>query len=131
LGLYLSVLKRMLCSINLRTLNLFTISKKGEYLYLDLFYSLLQNWPGKDTKSIFNEVCTICGTTSSIEMHHIKSVKKIRAKYRAGEKVTYAEFKGAILRKQIPLCAYHHRLYHKGELNYSDLALIARYRKAH
>jgi hypothetical protein len=92
---------------------------------------LVQNWPGKDTKSILNEVCTICSTSSKIEMHHIKSVKNIRTKYRAGNKVTYAELKGAIIRKQVPLCAYHHHLYHKGKLNYSDLAIIARYRKAY
>lgn len=78
---------------------------------------ITQTWAGKDTKSVFNEGCTVCGSTSFVEMHHIRSVKEIRAKYRRGDRVTFAEFKGAIMRKQVPLCAYHHGLLHKGQLN--------------
>nr|YP_009868569.1 intron-encoded endonuclease aI1 [Ophiocordycipitaceae sp.]QKG63784.1 intron-encoded endonuclease aI1 [Ophiocordycipitaceae sp.] len=74
---------------------------------------MTQTWAGKDTKSVFNECCTVCGSTSFVEMHHIRSVNKIRA----GDKVTFAEFLGAIMRKQVPLCSYHHGLLHKGQLN--------------
>jgi len=31
------------------------------------------------------------------------------------------------LRKQIPLCAYHHDLLHSGDLNYADMTKIKRY----
>lgn len=80
----------------------------------DIDKIISQTWAGKDTKSSFNECCTICGTHQFIEMHHIRSVKNIRAKYRKGEKITRAQFDGAIMRKQVPLCSYHHILFHKG-----------------
>ena len=88
-----------------------------------------QTWAGKDTKSSFNESCTICGTQQFIEMHHIRSVKDIRAKYRRGEKITRAQFDGAIMRKQVPLCSYHHILFHKGELNWLDMKRVHSYNK--
>jgi len=61
-------------------------------------------------------------------MHHYRSVKDVRAKYRKGDEVSFAEFRGALLRKQIPLCEYHHRLYHKGELLAYELKKIAGYK---
>jgi group II intron reverse transcriptase/maturase len=88
-----------------------------------------QTWAGKDTKSAFNESCTVCGSQQFIEMHHIRTVKNIRARYRDGEKITRAQFDGAIMRKQVPLCSYHHILLHKGELNWADLARIHKYNK--
>nr|QPC56069.1 intron-encoded endonuclease aI1 [Ophiocordycipitaceae sp.]QUT09503.1 intron-encoded endonuclease aI1 [Ophiocordycipitaceae sp.]QUT09531.1 intron-encoded endonuclease aI1 [Ophiocordycipitaceae sp.]QUT13261.1 intron-encoded endonuclease aI1 [Ophiocordycipitaceae sp.]DAJ12179.1 TPA_asm: intron-encoded endonuclease aI1 [Ophiocordycipitaceae sp.] len=36
---------------------------------------ITQTWAGKDTKSVFNECW--CGSTSFVEMHHIRSVKEI------------------------------------------------------
>ena len=30
-------------------------------------------------------------------------------------------------KSEIPLCKYHHQLYHKGELNYSDIMVIRRW----
>jgi len=77
---------------------------------------IAQTWAGKDTKSIFNENCTVCGTTSFVEMHHIRTVKDIRSRFKRGDKITFAQFKGAIMRKQVPLCSYHHSLLHKGQL---------------
>jgi len=59
----------------------------------------------------------VCGSTHFVEMHHVKSVKEIKAKFRKGEKISFAQFKEAILIKLIPFCAYHHSLLHKGQLN--------------
>uniref|UniRef100_UPI002238C465 reverse transcriptase domain-containing protein n=1 Tax=Ramaria cf. rubripermanens TaxID=2016387 RepID=UPI002238C465 len=87
-----------------------------------------QSWGGKLTKSSFDQVCAICGTSDNIEMHHIRSVKGIRVKYIKGGKTSFAQFEGAIKRKQTPLCTYHHYLYHKGELNYQDLKSIANHK---
>jgi Type II intron maturase/Reverse transcriptase (RNA-dependent DNA polymerase) len=88
---------------------------------------LRQTWTGKLTKSSFNKVCAICGTSHHIEMHHIRSIKGVRAKFRKGEKISFAEFQAGIKRKQVPLCSYHHKLYHKGGLNFPDLKTIANY----
>lgn len=60
-------------------------------------------------------------------MHHYRSVKDVRAKYRKGKEISFAEFRGALIRKQIPLCQYHHKLYHKGELTAYELKKIAGY----
>lgn len=84
-------------------------------------------WSGKITKSILNKVCVICGTTNNIEMHHLRSVRQVRAKMRTANS-TYQKWLGATLRKQIPLCQYHHNLYHSGELNPSDIREISKYK---
>jgi hypothetical protein len=70
----------------------------------------------------------ICGSTNDIEMHHIRSVKDVRAYFRKGEKISYAEFKEALKRKQVPICSYHHKLFHKGELNFIDLKDFSNFR---
>jgi len=35
---------------------------------------LQQSWAGKLTKSSFEKVCVICGSSKDIEMHHLRSV---------------------------------------------------------
>lgn len=47
-------------------------------------------------------------------------------KIRTGES-KYQEREGAFLRKQIPLCKYHHTLYHKGELFAYEVNTLRRY----
>ena len=61
-------------------------------------------------------------------MHHIRSIKDVRAKYREGNNISFAQFQGALRRKQTPLSSYHHKLYHKGGLNAGDVRRIANYR---
>ena len=87
-----------------------------------------QVWSGKLTKSSFGLSCVICGSSSNLEMHHYRSVKEVRAKFRKGNEISFAEFRGALLRKQIPLCEYHHKLYHKGDLTAYELRKIAYFR---
>jgi len=86
-----------------------------------------QSWADKLTQTSFGKVCVICGTSSDIEMHHVRSVKNVRNKYLSKETVSVARLIGAIRRKQIPLCSYHHQLYHKGELSYQDIISISKY----
>ncbi len=109
--------------------NLKSVHDFRKRITTDLDKLVAQTWAGKNTQSIFSESCTICGSKSFVEMHHIRSVKNIRAKFRKGENITMAEFKGAILRKQVPLCSYHHSLLHKGQLNWSDLKKVHKYNK--
>jgi len=87
------------------------------------------SWAGKLTKTSFGKTCAICGTSSNIEMHHLRSVKDVRSKYLSKETLSVSRFAGAIRRKQIPLCSYHHQLYHKGELSHQDIISIANYDK--
>lgn len=85
--------------------------------------SLNTSWYAKLTKSSLYKACAICKTTNQVEMHHIRKVKDVRGKIRTGDS-TYAQWVGAYRRKQVPLCAYHHDLLHKGNLNYSDMTII-------
>jgi retron-type reverse transcriptase len=80
---------------------------------------------GKLTKGL-PSICALCGTSEKVEMHHLRKAADIRNKIRTGN-ITWAQWKGAVARKQIPLCRYHHELLHKGMLNHSDFQKIARY----
>lgn len=77
------------------------------------------------TKSGLFRRCALCGFTI-VEMHHIRSVKDVRTKIKKGTS-SYAQYAGAFQRKQIPLCPYHHDLYHNGELTATDMYILARY----
>lgn len=75
------------------------------------------------TERLADMKCTLCGTSNQVEVHHLRAVKDIRAKIRTGDS-TYAEWKGGFLRKQVPLCSYHHRLLHRGQLNSLDMRTL-------
>lgn len=61
-----------------------------------------KHYLGKYTRSNLNKFCAICHSTENLEMHHITSIKNIRPR-------TFDELHGYVKRKQIPLCAPHHR----------------------
>lgn len=84
------------------------------------------SWSGNLTKTNLFKSCVICGSTKDIEMHHLRSVKKVRSLMKSN-KATFAMWMGGSLRKQIPLCNYHHKLYHKGQLLNYELNRIALY----
>jgi len=86
---------------------------------------LKTSWAGKLTKGLPTK-CVLCGTREGIEMHHLRKVADVRNKIRTGNS-TWNQWKGAVARKQIPLCKYHHNTLHQGNLNHSDLSQIARY----
>jgi group II intron reverse transcriptase/maturase len=92
----------------------------------DVDQILAESWANKLTSSVKLGVCCLCGSSTKIEMHHIRKVNDVRQKMRTGN-MTFGEWKGSVLRKQVPLCQYHHDLYHKGLLSYTDLTLISRY----
>ena len=93
---------------------------------LDLI--LGKKWSNKLTASAPLGTCVLCGSSHEVEMHHLRKVSDVRQKIRTGN-VTYAQWTGAVLRKQIPLCNYHHNLYHQGQLNHADLNAMTRYSK--
>lgn len=86
------------------------------------------SWATKLTESNIRKVCVLCGTSEKIEMHHLRSVKDVRQKIRTGN-ASYAVWSGAFKRKQIPLCKYHHNLYHAGKLNFHDIKLLSNFTK--
>lgn len=57
----------------------------------------------------FGLVCASCGSTSNIEMHHVKHIKTINAKLDSFDKLL-----AKINRKQVPLCRTCHVQVHKG-----------------
>jgi len=69
----------------------------------------------------------LCGTSAKVEMHHLRKAADVRNKIRTGN-ASWKQWVGAVARKQIPLCKYHHDVLHKGNLNHSDMQAIAKYR---
>ncbi len=65
--------------------------------------------------------CCICNSTSQVEMHHVRHIRKIGQKKPVG---IHAILR-TLNRKQLPVCAKCHRKIHRGEydeLRLSDLA---------
>jgi hypothetical protein len=56
---------------------------------------------GKYSRTKLFSTCYICGSSDTINQHHIKSIKGIKP-------LTFAQLHGYINRKQIPLCRKHH-----------------------
>ena len=83
-----------------------------------------QSWYGRLTKTNLFKKCAICNTSSN--MHHLRKVNDVRAKM-ANSHASFKVWQGAYLRKQVPLCQYHHILYHSGKLLNYELDLIAKY----
>ena len=111
---------------NLSRLSKFKTSGPTDPEILDVI--LGKKWSNKLTSSTTLGTCVLCGSSHDVEMHHLRKVNDVRQKIRTGN-VTYAQWTGAVLRKQIPLCNYHHSLYHQGQLSHADLNAMTRYSK--
>lgn len=77
--------------------------------------NLYRTWNSKLTRSNLWKACTICGSFQQVEMHHIRKIAHLRR--RAGsigkDNRDFLTIQmAAINRKQIPLCAEHHRKAH-------------------
>lgn len=68
------------------------------------------------TEFKLNAFCMVCGSQENIHMHHIKAIKKGTQNLTGFQKI-----KTPLNRKQIPLCAHHHKLVHDGK--YDDISL--------
>lgn len=88
--------------------------------------TLEQTWYSRLTQNSLFKKCVLCGTAEKIEMHRLRSVLNVRVKM-ANQKASFAQWKGAVQRKQIPLCKYHHESYHHGKLLNYELNQISRY----
>lgn len=110
-------------SYDFKTKSTVNISKNDQS---DPFAILDQKWVGVTTVSSVFKSCVICGTTSEIEMHHIRRVANVRRKFFSMD-LTFKQWQGAVKRKQIPLCKYHHDMLHNGKLSNYELSCLARY----
>ena len=73
---------------------------------------------GRLTRSRLDSECAICGSYQTIEMHHVKHIRKIGSKI---NERTFTAYMGMINRKQLPVCAECHRAIHQGK--YDGIAL--------
>ena len=95
----------------------------------DIDKLLSQVWVRSLTLPQFDEGCAICGS-KPVEIHHIRSVKDVRAKYASQgiSGVTFQQWIGAFNRKSIPLCRIHHKDLHSRRLSLEQLNILADYR---
>jgi len=70
-----------------------------------------QVYINRRTRSKSSENCIVCGRVREIEMHHINSVRKATRSNSEG----FAQVKGLIERKQIPICKSCHEKIHNGQ----------------
>lgn len=80
-------------------------------------------WNNKLTHSNLNKGCLVCGETPS-EMHHVRKIKDLKARYARQEIDFWTLQMAAINRKQIPLCKAHHLALHKGTLTQREKELL-------
>lgn len=71
------------------------------------------------SKSRLRKICLVCQATETIEMHHVKHVRKKGYRYRGFQ----AEM-ALLNRKQIPLCQNCHRAVHRGEYDGIRLSIV-------
>lgn len=84
-------------------------------------------WSKGLTLPQFGEGCAICGE-KKVEIHHIRSVKDVRARILSGDKISYYEYRKTFIRKSIPLCRQHHMDLHAGRLTEGQLTNLATYK---
>jgi len=99
--------------------------KRSDSGVVDLDKLLVGTPHGTLTRRIKEARCAICGSSNQVEMHHVRKASDIRNKIRHGNS-TYKQWVGGFLRKQAPLCRYHHEALHKGKLNHADFQKISR-----
>ena len=85
---------------------------------------ILSNWNNKLTKSNLFKQCVICGSSKNIEMHHVRKVRDIKSKLRKKSTDFFKAQMAAINRKQVPLCADHHKALHNNTLSHNERELF-------
>ena len=59
-----------------------------------------------------------------IEMHYIRKVRDLKSKLREKNTDFFSSQMAAINRKQVPLCAEHHKALHSNTLSYDEHELF-------
>jgi len=85
---------------------------------------IFRNWNNKFTKSNLFRQCVICSSTKNVEMHHIRKIRDLKSKLRKKNTDFFSFQMAAINRKQVPLCAEHHKALHNNTLSYDERELF-------
>lgn len=72
------------------------------------------NWVKWRTVANLSLPCSICGSFDNVEMHHVRHIRKSNY-HDIPETRTWEKMMSLRNRKQIPLCAEHHRIIHSGK----------------
>jgi len=79
---------------------------KAESINKDPLKSIEKVWNAKFTKSNLSAPCVICGSTTEVEMHHVRQIRDMK---NPNLKLDFfTRQMAAINRKQVPLCKDHH-----------------------
>lgn len=79
-------------------------------------------WNAKFTKSNLTAPCAIYGSTSDVEMHHVRQIRDVK---KPNSKLDFfTRQMGAIYRKQIPLCKDHHIRFHNNTWTDEERAIF-------
>jgi nicotine oxidoreductase len=73
------------------------------------------------TRSKLGKACCVCNSSTQVEMHHVRHIRKMGGKKPTG----FSAILQALNRKQVPVCKGCHRKIHRGEydeIGLSDLA---------
>lgn len=85
--------------------------------FKDFTTAVQRSWANKLTRCKLNRECIICGTSSGIEMHHVRQIKDLKKSLKLD---FFTKQMAAINRKQVPLCRLHHMHLHRGTLSEWD-----------
>jgi group II intron reverse transcriptase/maturase len=85
---------------------------------------LFKKWRNKLTRSNLFKQCIICGSKEQIEMHHVRQIKDLKRKAKKKLLDFFTMQMAAINRKQVPLCAYHHKALHSDSLSLTERKLF-------
>lgn len=83
------------------------------------------SWASIRTQASFDLPCAICGSTTDIEMHHIRHVRK-NSYNDIPSNLTYMQVLNLRNRKQVPLCRSCHMDVHEGSYSGNSLSTMAR-----
>lgn len=82
---------------------------------------LERSWANKLTRSNLGKSCIICGCIPA-QMHHVKKLKELKSLVKLD---WFTMQMAAINRKQVPLCADHHKKLHQNKLTPVERTLFA------
>jgi group II intron reverse transcriptase/maturase len=82
--------------------------------FADFTAAVRRSWANKLTSSNLGHECNICGTSSGVQMHHVRQIKDLKKSLKLD---FFAKQMAAINRKQVPLCRVHHTNLNRGVLS--------------
>lgn len=85
---------------------------------------LFKKWGRKLIRSNLFKQCVTCGSSERIEMHHVRDIKNSKSKAKMKLLNFFTMQMAVINRKQMPLCAEHHKALHNNSFYPKDRKLF-------